>query len=96
MRAQIGGIAGRLADRAIITDDNPRTEDGDRIIADILKGMGRPNDALVLRDRAAAIRAAVAEAAAGDLVLVCGKGHEDYQLVGDQRLDFSDREQVLL
>ncbi|MCP4126042.1 MAG: UDP-N-acetylmuramoyl-L-alanyl-D-glutamate--2,6-diaminopimelate ligase [Gammaproteobacteria bacterium] len=95
-RPQMGGIAERLADRAILTDDNPRTEDGDLIIADILKGMSRPNDALVLRDRAAAIRAAVAEAAVGDLVLVCGKGHEDYQLVGDLRLDFSDREQVLL
>lgn len=95
-RPQMGGIAERLADRAILTDDNPRTEDGDWIITDILKGMERPNNALVQRDRATAIRTAVAEAAAGDLVLVCGKGHEDYQLVGDQRLDFSDREQVLL
>jgi len=95
-RPQMGGIAERLSDRAILTDDNPRTEDGDLVITDILKGMERTDKALVLRDRATAIRAAVAEAAAGDLVLVCGKGHEDYQLVGDQRLHFSDREQVLL
>ncbi len=95
-RPLMGGIAERLADRVIVTDDNPRTEDGDGIIADILKGMEQPASALVQRDRASAIRIAVAEAVAGDLVLVCGKGHEDYQLVGDQRLHFSDREQVLL
>jgi len=95
-RPLMGGIAERLADRVIITDDNPRTEDGDGIIADIQKGMQRTGSALVQRDRASAIRTAVAEATTGDLVLVCGKGHEDYQLVGDQRLDFSDRELVLL
>jgi UDP-N-acetylmuramoyl-L-alanyl-D-glutamate--2,6-diaminopimelate ligase len=95
-RPQMGAIAERLADKVILTDDNPRTEDGDWIITDIQGGMERPSDALVQRDRAQAIRTAVAQASAGDLVLVCGKGHEDYQLVGDQRLDFSDREQVLL
>jgi UDP-N-acetylmuramoyl-L-alanyl-D-glutamate--2,6-diaminopimelate ligase len=95
-RPQMGKIAERLADRVILTDDNPRTEDGDWIITDIQGGMERPSGALVQRDRAQAIRTAVAQASAGDLVLVCGKGHEDYQLVGDQRLDFSDREQVLL
>ncbi len=95
-RPQMGGIAERLADRVILTDDNPRTEDGDWIITDIQGGMERPSDALVQRDRAEAIRTAVAQAKAGDLVLVCGKGHEDYQLVGDKRLSFSDREQVLL
>jgi UDP-N-acetylmuramoyl-L-alanyl-D-glutamate--2,6-diaminopimelate ligase len=93
-RPEMGAIAERLADKVILTDDNPRTEDGDWIITDILKGMENPSDVSVERDRAKAIRQAVAEAAAGDLVMVCGKGHEDYQLVGDQRLDFSDSEHV--
>ncbi len=94
-RPEMGRIAERLADRVIVTDDNPRSEDGDWIVTDILKGMENPTNALVERDRAKAIRMAVAEAAPGDLVMVCGKGHEDYQLVGGQRLHFSDREQVL-
>ncbi len=93
-RPQMGGIAERHADRVIVTDDNPRTEDGERIVADILAGMEQPHRVTVERDRAAAIRAAVAEGDAGDLVLICGKGHEDYQLVGDRRLHFCDREQV--
>ena len=95
-RPLMGAIAERLADLVVVTDDNPRTEDGDWIITDILKGMDNPSNVLVERDRAKAIRKAVADASAGDMVMVCGKGHEDYQLVGDQRLDFSDREQVLL
>lgn len=95
-RPQMGGIAERLADRVILTDDNPRTEDGDLIMTDILKGIGRAKSVLVQRDRATAIRTAVSGAVSGDLVLVCGKGHEDYQLVGDQHLHFDDREQVLL
>ncbi len=95
-RPEMGGIAERLADQVIITDDNPRTEDGDWIITDIQKGMDNPSDALVERDRAKAIRKAITEAAPGDLVMVCGKGHEDYQLIGDQRLDFSDSEHVQL
>jgi UDP-N-acetylmuramoyl-L-alanyl-D-glutamate--2,6-diaminopimelate ligase len=93
-RPQMGAIAERYADRVIVTDDNPRTEDGDRIVADILAGMDQPDSARVVRDRAAAIHGAVADGTAGDLVLICGKGHEDYQLVGDQRLHFCDREQV--
>ena len=94
-RPEMGRIAERLADKVIVTDDNPRSEDGDWIVTDILKGMENPSQAMVERDRAKAIRMAVAEAAAGDLIMVCGKGHEDYQLVGGQRLHFSDREQVL-
>jgi UDP-N-acetylmuramoyl-L-alanyl-D-glutamate--2,6-diaminopimelate ligase len=93
-RPQMGAIAERYADRVIVTDDNPRTEDGDRIVADILAGMDQAGSAKVERDRAAAIRQAVAEGSAGDLVLICGKGHEDYQVVGDQRLHVCDREQV--
>ena len=91
-RALMGETAERLADRVIVTDDNPRGEDADRIVAMILAGLHAPARALVERDRARAIRAAVAETKAGDAVLIAGKGHEDYQIVGDERRPFSDRE----
>jgi UDP-N-acetylmuramoyl-L-alanyl-D-glutamate--2,6-diaminopimelate ligase len=94
-RPLMGAIAERLADRIVITDDNPRTENGDTIVADILKGLTRPDAAIVERDRAAAIRRAIAESAATDVVLIAGKGHEDYQIVGAERRSFSDREQAL-
>jgi UDP-N-acetylmuramoyl-L-alanyl-D-glutamate--2,6-diaminopimelate ligase len=94
-RPLMGAIAERLADRVIITDDNPRTEDGDAIVADILKGLTRPAAALVERDRAVAIARAIAESSSADAVLIAGKGHEDYQIVGAERRSFSDREQAL-
>jgi UDP-N-acetylmuramoyl-L-alanyl-D-glutamate--2,6-diaminopimelate ligase len=94
-RALMGAAAERGADRVIVTDDNPRSEDGDRIVAMILQGLREPGAALVERDRARAIDAALAEAQPGDVVLVAGKGHEDYQLVGAERRHFSDRECVL-
>lgn len=94
-RPLMGAIAERLADRVIITDDNPRTENGDAIVADIRKGLTRPEAAIVERDRAAAIARAIAESAATDVVLIAGKGHEDYQIVGAERRSFSDREQAL-
>jgi UDP-N-acetylmuramoyl-L-alanyl-D-glutamate--2,6-diaminopimelate ligase len=93
-RPLMGGIAERLADRVIVTDDNPRSESGDFIVAEILAGMGQPDRAQVVRDRAQAIAMSIREAAPGDLILIAGKGHETYQLVGDQLLHFSDREQV--
>jgi UDP-N-acetylmuramoyl-L-alanyl-D-glutamate--2,6-diaminopimelate ligase len=94
-RPLMGTIAERLADRIIITDDNPRTENGDAIVVDILKGLTRPEAAIVERDRAAAIDRAIAASAATDVVLIAGKGHEDYQIVGAERRSFSDREQAL-
>jgi len=94
-RPQMGAVAERLADRIILTDDNPRTELGDRIIEEILFGIQQPERVLVERSRAAAIHQAIASAGSGDLVLVAGKGHEDYQIVGQQRLHFSDQEQVV-
>jgi len=93
-RAQMGRIAESLADALYVTDDNPRSEDPARIVADILAGLAEPRRALVLHDRAAAIAAAVGAAVAGDVVLVAGKGHEDYQLIGGERRRFSDFEQV--
>ncbi|HEY0685544.1 MAG TPA: UDP-N-acetylmuramoyl-L-alanyl-D-glutamate--2,6-diaminopimelate ligase [Steroidobacter sp.] len=94
-RPLMGAIAERLADRVIVTDDNPRTENGDAIVADILKGLTRPEAAIVERDRAAAIARAIAESEATDVVLIAGKGHEDYQIVGTERRSFSDRDQAL-
>jgi UDP-N-acetylmuramoyl-L-alanyl-D-glutamate--2,6-diaminopimelate ligase len=93
-RPLMGAVAERLADRVILTDDNPRTEDPAGIIADILAGATDRKAFRVIRDRRAAIQAAVDEAGARDVVLVAGKGHEDYQIVGERRLPFSDREVV--
>ena len=89
-RPQMGRIAERRADRLIVTSDNPRSEDPSRIIAQIVAGLKRPNRVTVLEDRAAAIAWAIREAQADDIVLIAGKGHENYQLIGHKRLDFSD------
>ena len=84
----------RHADRVILTDDNPRSEDGDRIIAAIQSGMTDPGRSRIDRQRAHAIRSAIAATSSGDVVLIAGKGHEDHQQVGDLRLPFSDVAQV--
>ncbi len=91
-RPEMGRIAEALADGVILTDDNPRSEDPDAIINDIAAGMSKRPP--VLRDRGAAIRAAIRQARAGDIVLIAGKGHEEYQQIGAQRLPFSDRRVV--
>ncbi|MCU7904629.1 MAG: UDP-N-acetylmuramoyl-L-alanyl-D-glutamate--2,6-diaminopimelate ligase [Candidatus Thiodiazotropha sp. (ex Epidulcina cf. delphinae)] len=93
-RPLMGEVAERLADLAYVTDDNPRTEPGAEIIDEILTGMKAPEKACVEPDRGRAIHRAVAAASPDDLVLVAGKGHESYQLVGDLVLHFDDREQV--
>lgn len=93
-RPMMGGVAYRLADRTVLTDDNPRGEDGQAIIDGIISGMRGGDGVIVQRDRARAVAGAIASAGRDDLVLVAGKGHEDYQLVGDLKLPFSDREQV--
>jgi UDP-N-acetylmuramoyl-L-alanyl-D-glutamate--2,6-diaminopimelate ligase len=80
------------ADRLVITDDNPRTEDPDRIVAMITGALAGRVPAHVERDRASAIRAAAAQARPGDVVLIAGKGHEDYQIVGRERRAYSDRD----
>jgi UDP-N-acetylmuramoyl-L-alanyl-D-glutamate--2,6-diaminopimelate ligase len=91
-RPLMGAIAEAAADRVIVTDDNPRTEDGERIVADILGGITQRARVLVERDRARAIELALASASTGDVVLIAGKGHEDYQIVGTETRHFSDRE----
>lgn len=94
-RPAMAAAAERLADRLIVTDDNPRYESGDRIIADILAGLAQPDAVRVIRDRAAAIAAAIAGAGPGDLVLIAGKGHEDYQEIRGERRSFDDRREAL-
>ncbi len=89
-RPQMGAIAERLADRIIITDDNPRGENGDAIIAQIVAGLVHPQTATIQRDRAAAIALALKESRAGDIVLIAGKGHEPYQEVAGVKLPFDD------
>ena len=89
-RPQMAAIAEAHADRVTVTDDNPRGEDGDAIVADILAGFRDPSRHAVVRDRRQAIRAAVAGATAGDVVLLAGKGHEPYQEIGGVRHAFDD------
>ena len=89
-RPQMAAIAERLADRVIVTDDNPRNEDGDVIVADIVEGFADTTRVLVQRDRAAAIAQALANAGADDVVLVAGKGHEPYQEIAGIRHAFDD------
>ena len=106
-RPQMGAIAGRLADVAVITSDNPRSEEPGAIIAAIEEGLRATGMARlplamlhsqparqgyeVIPGRKAAIRAAIWHANPGDIVAICGKGHEDYQLIGKTRLFFDDR-----
>ncbi len=91
-RPEMGAIAERLADVVVLTDDNPRRESGDAIIADIRAGMH--STPKVMRARKQAISWAIGSAAANDIVLIAGKGHETYQQIGDERHPFSDREVV--
>ncbi len=86
----MGVAAAAHADAIVLTDDNPRSENGDRIIDDIRGGIPEGFQVLTERDRAAAIKLAVAGAGPEDVVLVAGKGHENYQESGGRRLPFSD------
>jgi UDP-N-acetylmuramoyl-L-alanyl-D-glutamate--2,6-diaminopimelate ligase len=102
----MGEAAVRGADVAVLTSDNPRSEDPEAILAEVERGLGglarveperlsaseRAYAALV--DRRAAIELAIASAEPGDTVVIAGKGHEDYQIIGRQRLPFDDREEA--
>ena len=95
-RPLMGGIAARIADRIWVTSDNPRSEEPEAIIADIVAGIppaaaGRDR-ATTLADRKTAIQSALADARAGDVVVIAGKGHETYQIIGSKVLAFDDRE----
>ena len=82
--------AEEFADKIIITDDNPRTETAEQIIVDIKSGFSSQEKVEVIHDRKQAIQQVIAQAGEKDLVLIAGKGHEDYQIVGDMKLPFSD------
>jgi UDP-N-acetylmuramoyl-L-alanyl-D-glutamate--2,6-diaminopimelate ligase len=90
-RPLMGQAAAELADIAVVTSDNPRSEDPSAIISEIVKGMGAA-ERIVEPDRAAAIERALGLARSGDTVVIAGKGHEDYQIVGTERRHFDDRE----
>ncbi|HEX7049160.1 MAG TPA: UDP-N-acetylmuramoyl-L-alanyl-D-glutamate--2,6-diaminopimelate ligase [Longimicrobiales bacterium] len=92
-RPMMGAVAERLADIAIVTSDNPRTEDPEAIIDEIVAGMPR-GDYIRIPDRRAAIARALGSARAEDMVLLAGKGHETYQIVGKQKIPFDEREVV--
>lgn len=92
-RPKMGEISDRLSDISIVTSDNPRTEDPDQIISDILKGIpAKSNSQIIVEpDRKSAIQTAVELAMPGDSVLIAGKGHEKYQIIGTRTHNFSDR-----
>ena len=95
-RPRMGAVAARLADVCFVTNDNPRTEDPQQILADILAGIPEEHRAklTIELDRGQAIRRALETAGPRDLVVVAGKGHEDYQILGTRRVHFDDREVV--
>lgn len=92
-RRQMGLIASTMADLAVITSDNPRHEPPAQIIADILQGVSGDGH-LVIEDRAAAIRRAIESRRGDDIVIVAGKGHEEYQTINDDLIEFSDAEVI--
>ena len=87
-RGLMGDIAEQFADHVIVTDDNPRTEAASHIVSQILEGMLKQQNVVIIHDRKDAIKHAMIHAGKGDVVLVAGKGHEAYQIVGNQRLDY--------
>ena len=92
-RPKMGAAVAELADLAVVTSDNPRTEDPRAILDAILPAVPKPF--FVDPDRRVAIRAAIAEATPGDIVVIAGKGHEDYQIIGKHKHHFDDREEAL-
>jgi UDP-N-acetylmuramoyl-L-alanyl-D-glutamate--2,6-diaminopimelate ligase len=93
-RALMGAIAAKHADRVIVTDDNPRSENPGSIRAAIVEGAARAPNVREIGDRREAIRAAVAALQPGDVLLIAGKGHETGQIIGSNTLDFSDHKEV--
>ncbi len=93
-RPLMGAVAERLADQVILSDDNPRYEDSQSILSDILAGMQRPQRVTVIADRGEAIAEAWRQLSANDVLLIAGKGHEGYQSIGGQMLNFDDRQRV--
>jgi len=93
-RPIMGRLACDNADIVIVTSDNPRTEDPDLIIENILEGVPDSKSVIIDSDRAGAIGKAIGMAEAGDVVIIAGKGHEDYQILGREKIHFDDREEA--
>jgi len=93
-RPEMAAIAEALADQVVLTSDNPRTESSVQIFADIEAGFSTPRDVIV--DRAGAIEFAVSHAERGDILLIAGKGHENYQIIGERSFPFSDHNEARL
>lgn len=96
-RPLMGGIAARLADRVYVTSDNPRTEDMQRILDDVMVGVNADigdKPITVEGDRHKCIQTAIAASQSGDTILIAGKGHEDYQIIGREKIHFDDREEA--
>ena len=95
-RSAMGFEASKYADIVVVTSDNPRSENPQRIIRDILSGIIDQSETVIEENRAAAIELAISQAQPGDVVMVAGKGHETYQEIGGQKFPFSDFEQISL
>ena len=93
-RPMMAAMAEQHADRVILTDDNPRTEEPTRIMADMVAGLRDPAAVQIEHDRTRAIQWALSQASKQDIILVAGKGHEDYQIIGTDKRHYSDRETV--
>lgn len=93
-RPKMAAVAEQIADHVILTDDNPRHESAEKIMQEILGGFSHPEQVRVIHDRATAIQTAVDQATEKDLVVIAGKGHEQIQIIGNQRIPYSDREVV--
>ena len=90
-RPEMGGLTARLADVAIFTSDNPRTEDPEQILREMEAGVEAGDKYIKIVDRNEAVKTAVMLAERGDIILLAGKGHEEYQIVGNEKLPFSDK-----
>lgn len=90
-RSEMGKIAETFADKVIVTDDNPRTEDANVITTQIFEGFTNPDAIILEHDRKKAIAHAITQAGNNDVVLIAGKGHEPYQIIGNQEIPFDDR-----
>ena len=90
----MGEVATKFADSVVVTSDNPRQEDPNEIIKDIEKGMTFDSEISVEPERSIAIQLAIVKAKKNDVVLIAGKGHEDYQILKDQTIYFDDRDQA--
>jgi UDP-N-acetylmuramoyl-L-alanyl-D-glutamate--2,6-diaminopimelate ligase len=96
-RPLMGGIAARLADRIYVTSDNPRTEDPQKILDDVVVGVNAnigDKPMTIECDRHKCIQIAISDAQSGDTILIAGKGHEDYQIIGKEKIHFDDREEA--